>query len=203
MNFWDQNFSIAGYKYGIEPNVFLTQQAYRLKPQGQVLVPGDGEGRNGVWLAQQGYEVTAMDGSVVGLQKAQALAQERGVEITTVLGDLADWTPARQAFDAVVLAYVHLPPAIRAGAHQRLAAALRPGGWLMLEAFHPLQLPNSSGGPKDIAMLYSVELLRADFGDLVDEVEAWEGETPLAEGSGHQGVAQVTRWVGRRRGSAV
>ena len=198
MNFWDQNFSIPGYKYGTEPNAFLTQQACRLAPNSQVLVPGDGEGRNGVWLARQGHRVTAMDGSAVGLQKAQALAKQHGVEITTVVGDLADWVPAPGAFDAVVLTYVHLPAAIRAGAHRRIARALRPGGWLILEAFHPLQLRHSSGGPKDPAMLYALDTVRADFAELLEEVEAWEGECELAEGSGHQGTAHVTRWVGRR-----
>jgi SAM-dependent methyltransferase len=198
MNFWDQNFSVAGFKYGTEPNAFLVQQAHRLPAGADVLVPGDGEGRNGVWLAQQGHHVTAMDGSSVGLEKARALAQERGVTIGTVLGDLADWVPIPGAFDAVVLTYVHLPPAIRQGAHRHLARGLRPGGWLVLECFHPLQLANSSGGPKDAAMLYSASLLREDFADSLDEVEAWEGAVELAEGGGHQGQAHVTRWVGRR-----
>ena len=198
-NFWDKNFSVAGYKYGTEPNAFLTQQAHRFLPSGRVLVPGDGEGRNGVWLAQQGHHVTAMDGSAVGLEKARALASERGVNIETLLGDLADWTPEAEAFDALVLTYVHLPPALRQNVHRRLVRALRPGGWLVLEAFHPLQLSHSSGGPKDSVMLYTVERLREDLGGLMEEVEAWSGECELAEGGGHQGLAHVTRWVGKRR----
>jgi SAM-dependent methyltransferase len=199
MNFWDQNFSIAGFKYGTAPNAFLVDQAHRLQPGSDVLVPGDGEGRNGVWLAQQGHRVTAMDGSSVGLLKAQALAAERGVSITTQLGDLTDWTPAPASFDAVVLTFVHLPPAIRAGVHRRLAAGLRPGGLLILEAFHPQQLQHRSGGPKDATMLYAPELLRQDF-DGMDEIQAWAGETTLDEGPGHQGQAHVTRWIGRRPG---
>ena len=199
-HFWDQNFSAAGFKYGTNPNAFLEQQANRLPAAADVLVPGDGEGRNGVWLAQQGHHVTAMDGSSVGLDKAQALARERGVTITTVLGDLADWAPAPGAFDAVVLIYVHLPPAIRERAHRRLAAGLRPGGWLLLECFHPEQLPRTSGGPKDVAMLYTPELLTADFAGLLEPVMAWDGEAPLSEGPGHQGLARVTRWVGRMPG---
>ena len=199
MNFWDHNFSGTGYKYGTAPNAFLVWQAQRLAPASDVLVPGDGEGRNGVWLAQQGHRVTAMDGSTVGLQKTQALAAERGVDITTVHGDLADWAPAPASFDAVVLTFVHLPPAIRAGAHRRLAAGLRPGGLLLLEAFHPLQLQHSSGGPKDETMLYTPEQLRADFGDALVERMAWQGEVTLDEGPGHQGKAYVTRFVGQAR----
>ena len=114
MNFWDQNFSIAGYKYGTAPNVFLVEQAHRLPSASDVLAPGDGEGRNSVWLAQQGHRVTAMDFSAVGLQKAQLLAVKRGVPLLTVLEDLADWTPAPASVDAVVLTFVHLPVAIRA-----------------------------------------------------------------------------------------
>lgn len=197
MNFWDQNFSIAGYKYGTAPNAFLVEQAHRLPSASDVLVPGDGEGRNSVWLAQQGHRVTAMDSSAVGLQKARALAVERGVPLLTVLEDLADWTPAPASVDAVVLTFVHLPVAIRASAHQRLALALRPGGWMLLEAFHPLQLAHTSGGPKASEMLYTLDLLRADFAGLLTEVLGWEGEVMLDEGPGHQGLAHVTRWLGQ------
>lgn len=195
--FWDQNFAVAGFKYGTAPNAFLVDQAHRFVAEADVLVPGDGEGRNSVWLAQQGHRLTAMDASAVGLQKANALAAERGVALQTVLGDLADWAPAAASFDAVVLTYVHLPPAIRQQAHRRLAAGLRPGGWLILESFHPAQLAHSSGGPKDAAMLYTPAMLSADFAGLLEETMAWEGETLLSEGPGHQGLAHVTRWTGR------
>lgn len=197
MNFWDQNFSVSGYKYGTAPNAFLVEQAHRLSPRSEVLVPGDGEGRNSVWLAQQGHRATAMDSSSVGLQKAQALALQRGVALQTVLADLSDWTPAPASVDTVVLTFVHLPPTIRAGAHQRLAQALKPGGWLLLEAFHPLQLGHTSGGPKVPEMLYTLAMLRADFAGQLTEVLAWDGEVTLDEGPGHQGLAHVTRWLGQ------
>ena len=200
MNFWDQRFAEPGYKYGTEPNAFLREQATRLPAAADVLVPGDGEGRNGVWLARQGHRVTAVDSSAVGLDKARALAAREGVALATTLADLADWTPATAAFDAVVLVYTHLPSAIRAGAHRRLAQGLKPGGWLLLEAFHPAQLAHASGGPKDPDMLYTPELLSADFAGLLSPVLAWHGETTLSEGRGHQGLAHVTRWVGQRAG---
>ena len=113
------------------------EQAVRLTAPADVLVPGDGEGRNGVWLARQGHRVTAVDSSAVGLQKARDLAATLGVTVTTVLADLGDWSPAPASVDAVVLVYTHLPDAIRRSAHQRLASSLRPGGWLLCSTFGP------------------------------------------------------------------
>ena len=196
--FWDQRYAEPGYKYGTAPNAFLQQQAALLAPRSRVLVPGDGEGRNSVWLAQQGHQVLAMDSSAVGLAKAQALAAERGVALQTLHADLADWLPAPGSADAVVLVFVHLPPALRRRAHQHLADALAPGGWLLLECFHPGQLGRPSGGPKDLAMLADLATLRADFAGRLDEVQAWEGKVVLDEGPGHQGPGLVTRWWGRR-----
>ena len=198
MNFWDQRFAEPGYKYGTEPNAFLSEQAKRLPVGSQVLVPGDGEGRNGVWLAQQGHVVTSVDNSAVGLQKARDLANSRGVMLATERVDLADWQVPAASFDAVVLIYTHLPGTFRQSAHRRLALGLKPGGWMMLEAFHPAQLAHSSGGPKDPDMLYTPEQLSADFDGLVMPELAWQGEVKLAEGPGHQGQAHVTRWVGVR-----
>lgn len=197
MNFWDQRFAEPGYKYGTEPNTFVQQEATRLAPGSRVLVPGDGEGRNGVWLAQQGHPVTSVDNSAVGLQKAQALAAQRGVTLTTLWVDLADWSPEPNSFDAVVLVFTHLPPSIRAAAHQRLALGLRPGGVLLQEAFHPDQLNHHSGGPKDLSMLYTPAMLDEDFAGLLSPVLSWHGEVLLSEGPGHQGLACVTRWIGQ------
>ena len=90
-----------------------------------------------------------------------------------------------------------MPPALRAPVHRKLVQALRPGGLLILEAFHPDQLPLSSGGPKDVAMLYTLAMLRADFADMT-ELLAEETDAVLDEGSGHQGPAKVTRWIGQR-----
>ncbi|MFM1817474.1 MAG: hypothetical protein RL364_334 [Pseudomonadota bacterium] len=197
MNFWDQNFSAPGYKYGLNPNAFLRDQIPQLQVPSDVLVPGDGEGRNSVWLAQQGYRVKAMDSSSVGLSKAQALSTERGVHIDTVHADLADWSPNPSSADALVLIFLHLPPTLRASAHKRLMTALRPRGLLIIEAFHPQQLTYNSGGPKDSTMLYTLNMLRQDFAGLHERL-AYEGHTVLDEGLGHQGSAYVTRWVAQR-----
>jgi SAM-dependent methyltransferase len=203
MTFWDQQFAPAEFKYGTQANQFLRQQAAQLAPGGVVLLPGDGEGRNSVWLAEQGFQVTAMDSSRVGLDKAQRLAQQKGVAIEVVHADLADWVPAPASVDAVVLTFVHLPETLRASVHQRLVAALRPGGLFILEAFHPRQLGFNSGGPKMESMLYPLHTLRADLQAAMEhdlkEVLAWEGEDQLSEGPGHQGPAYLTRFVAQRR----
>lgn len=198
MNFWDQRFSEPGFKYGTEPNAFLRECAPRLTPASQILVPGDGEGRNGVWLAEQGHAVTSVDSSGVGLGKAAGLAAQRGVALTTLQVDLVDWAPTPASFDAVVLIYTHLPDTFRQRAHQALAHGLKPGGWLILEAFHPAQLAHTSGGPKDMDMLYTPTQLTADFAGLLSTDLAWHGEITLSEGPGHQGLAHVTRWLGQR-----
>jgi SAM-dependent methyltransferase len=199
-NPWDQRFSEPGYKYGTQANAFLRQCANRLAPNSVVLVPGDGEGRNGVWLGAQGHTVTSVDNSAVGLQKTRELADSQGVTLTTQWADLAEWSPPVSSVDAVVLIYVHLPVSIRLQAHRALAASLRPGGWLILEAFHPTQLVHSSGGPKVPDMLVTPELLDADFAGMLQPVISWHGETTLDEGPGHQGLAHVTRWLGQRAG---
>lgn len=196
--FWDQRYAEPGYKYGVEPNAFLVEQAHRLVPGGCVLLPGDGEGRNSVWLALLGHNVLAVDSSAVGLEKARRLAAERGAQIGTLQADLADWVPAPASADAVVMTFVHLPSSIRRTVHRRLAEALAPGGWMIIEAFDRTQLGRRSGGPKDADMLYPLELLREDFAGLLDEAFAWAGETMLDEGPGHRGAALVVRYVGQR-----
>ena len=198
MTFWDQAYDTPQYKYGTAPNAFVRAQSALLAPGSRVLVPGDGEGRNGVWLAVQGHEVLSVDSSSVGLAKARALAQKSGVPLATEQADLAEWTPAPASFDAVVLTYVHLPPAIRTRVHRRLAGALRPGGWLILEAFTRKQLAYGSGGPKDGGMLYSLDALCEDFSGLLREERASEGVLKLDEGPGHQGPAHVLRWLGQK-----
>jgi len=193
---WDERFTGDGYVYGTAPNAWLEAKASLLVRGSRILSLGEGEGRNAVWLAAQGHRVTAMDGSSVGLEKARRLAATRGVELMTVVADLADYQPEAGAYDALVLIFVHLPPPLRAEVHARAQAALRPGGLLILEAFTPRQLAFSSGGPKDAALLYERDVIRRDFPWL-----AWdplrEEEIDLDEGPLHQGRAAVLRGLGR------
>lgn len=200
MNFWDKQYSaVEGYKYGTRPNAFLMAEAHRLPAHAHVLVPGDGEGRNGAWLASQGHEVLTVDISEVGVARARALAANLGVRIDTLVADLKAWAPPTGTFDAVVLTYLHMPPTMRTEVHRKVATALRSGGLLLLEAFHPRQLGRSSGGPKELELLYTLEDVRSDFNGALDEELGEELEVLLDEGPGHQGMAAVTRYRGRAR----
>lgn len=193
---WDEEFAKPGYRYGTEPNGFLVEMAGRLPRGARVIAAGDGEGRNGVWLAAQGHHVLALDSSSVGLAKARALAEERGVAIDTAVVDLSTYAPEPASADAVVLIYVHMPPAIRRAAHRNLVRALKPGGLIILEAFHHDQLGRTSGGPKDASMLFDLALLAGDFGPDISAVLSFEGEIDLDEGRGHIGSGAVVRFVG-------
>lgn len=201
MNMWDERYATPEHVYGTAPNAWLAEQGARLPAGSRILSLGEGEGRNGVWLAERGHRVEAVDGSAVGLSKARRLAQARGVSLATTVADLADYRPEAGAYQAVVLIYVHLPPALRATVHARAEAALAPGGALILEAYTPRQLAHASGGPKDPAMLYEPATLRADFPGLAWEVLR-EASLDLDEGPLHRGLAAVVRGLGRRPGPA-
>ena len=194
---WDARYGTGSWLFGQEPNRYLESLSPRLRPGMTALCLGDGEGRNGVWLAAQGHEVLSVDASAVGLDKARTLARQQGVALQTLQADLDTWTPEPASCDAVVLTYVHLPAQARPAIHRRLARALRPGGWLLLEAFHPGQLAFTSGGPKDVDMLYTLAALRQDFAGLLREELGAEVLANLDEGPGHQGPAQVVRWLGQ------
>jgi 2-polyprenyl-3-methyl-5-hydroxy-6-metoxy-1,4-benzoquinol methylase len=197
MSMWDERYAAVDLAYGAEPNRWLAEQAGKIRPGGRVLSLGEGEGRNAVWLAARGFRVDAVDGSRVGLEKAQRLAAARGVTISTSVADLASFRPEEAAYDAVVAIWVHLPPPVRAVAHAAAQAALVRGGLLVVEAFTEKQLALSSGGPKQRDMLYGPDLLRGDFPRIAWEVLE-EAEVVLDEGPFHQGKAAVVRGVGRR-----
>ncbi|WP_298218058.1 class I SAM-dependent methyltransferase [Halothiobacillus sp.] len=197
--FWNQKYARDDYFYGEQPNDFLRSQVFRLSPGARVLVVGDGEGRNGVWLAEQGFTVTTVDASRVGCEKSAALASDRGVSLTTLCADLLTWDWPVATFDAVVSVFLHFSPDERKVAHERMQAALVPGGWLIIEQFHPNQLNGyTSGGPKAVEMLTTMSDLADDF----SAIEWWllaEGTTRLEEGSGHSGLGYVSHGVGRRQ----
>lgn len=194
---WDQRFAADHYVYGTEPNAYLRSQSWRLPKAGAALSVADGEGRNGVFLAQAGLEVLAVDSSQVGLDKAQDLARSRDVCLRTLTTDLGEWGWRRDAFDVVVSIYAHFPPVLRRQINRHIVDSLRPGGLIILEAFHKDQVPLTSGGPKDPDMLYDLAMIEQDFAGL-ETLERLSGIVRLDEGPLHQGEARVVRYVGRR-----
>jgi SAM-dependent methyltransferase len=198
--FWDDRYGAAvGYLYGTEPSDFLAERYSALRPGGEVLCLADGEGRNGVFLATQGMKVTGVDSSAVGLEKAERLAAERGVSLSTVVADLATWELGDARWDSVVSIWAHLPAPIRSTLHPRIARALRPGGILLLEHYHPRQLGYGTGGPPDPTMMLTLDELDAAFPEWI-RLHTFEGERIVVEGSGHGGKSFVTQAILKKPG---
>lgn len=196
--FWDGVFGGSrDHVYGTEPNAFLRSQASRLPKRGRALSVADGEGRNGVWLAEQGLSVTTVDLSAVGIDKARRLAAARGVALDARHGDVLERPWGDERFDLVASIFLHSPPPVRPRLHGILAEALVPGGLLVLEAFHRRQLGRGSGGPPSAELLFTADLLRHDFAGLTI-LELAEAEIELDEGAKHRGPAEVVRLVARR-----
>lgn len=197
-NPWDQRYAKAGYHYGLAPNEFLAAHVNDLPAGGKLVSLGEGEGRNGVFLAQQGFEVTGVDGSAVGLAKAQALAKERGVTIATIHADLRTFDCGDARWDAIISIWAHLPAELRRELHARLARAVKPGGVILFEHYHPKQVGYGTGGPPDPSWMLTVDELRRDFPGF-EVLHAFEGERMVDESEVHRGTSVVTQFIARRR----
>ncbi len=193
---WDKRYSGESYAYGTEPNDFLRAQVGRL-PAGKTLCLGEGEGRNGVFLAGLGHEITALDGSAAGLAKAQQLAAQRGVKIKTVHADLVNYELAANGWDVIVSIFCHLPAALRIKVHGQVAQSLRAGGVFILEAFTPRQLEFGTGGPPAAEMMMDLATLRHELAGLEFDV-ARETVRDIHEGAFHNGPSAVVQLVARK-----
>ena len=191
---WDARYGEMPGMFGTQPNVFLREQAHRLRPGVAALALGDGEGRNGVWLAEQGLAVTALDWSATGMAQAAALGAERGVALDCVVADASSWDWPESAYDVVAWIFVHLPPADRAAVAAGIRRALRPGGLLILECFSPAQEGRRSGGPREPALLFTRGVVEECFAGF-EVLALLEGAVLLDEGPKHQGLAEVVRAV--------
>jgi SAM-dependent methyltransferase len=196
--FWDERYRGEAFAFGTAPNAFLVSQACYLKPGLSVLVPGDGEGRNGVWLAKLGLSVHTADVSPLGVAKARALAKEQGAAIDAEIADLLVWEWPRGLYDLAVVIYVHFFDGDRPRMHRAMLDALKPGGILIFEAFRIEQMEfqklNHSGGPRTADMLCSRAKLEADFAGATFLLLE-EAEVDLDEGPRHNGRAAVIRAV--------
>jgi SAM-dependent methyltransferase len=189
--FWNERYAQEEFIYGTEPNEFL-RETLALLPTGKIILPCDGEGRNAVFAAKLGWEVNAFDFSLSAKEKATALAKREKVNPVFDVADILEKDFKEDSADVVALIYAHFPADVRKIAHQKAVKWLKPGGKLIVEAFNPQQIDNSSGGPKNIEMLYTEEMLREDFKDLKIE-NLISLETNLAEGEFHKGKADIIR----------
>ncbi len=193
IRFWEQRYENTAYTYGTKPNHYFQQQLDALEKPGRLLLLAEGEGRNAVYAATQGWQVTAIDFSANARKKALALAQEMGVNFEYLLADIQQFDiSALGNWDAIGLIYAHFPPDWRVSVHQKCADALAPGGHIILEAFNPKQLNRLSGGPKNLDWLYTQNMLLQDFESL-EPVMCLESTLFLQEGAGHEGFGEVVR----------
>jgi len=196
---WDGRFERADYIFGTAPNVFLAAQAHRLHAGQRALCVADGEGRNSVWLAQQGLAVAAFDISPVGVDKARALAARAGVAVEFTAAGVEDYAWPLSAFDVVAAIFIQFaPPAQRAWLFERMLASLAPGGLLLLQGYTPRQSLYRTGGPGRDDHLYTPELLRAAFA-AHEIVELREHDDVLAEGTQHAGMSALIDCVVHKR----
>lgn len=193
---WDERYSDPDYVYGTEPNDYLVSVVDHI-PRGRVLCLCEGEGRNAVYLAQQGCEVTAVDASSVGLGKAQQLAAERGVDIQTFVSDLEHFQIGVDAWDAIVSIFCHVPPDLRARLHHQCIEGLKPGGVLVLEAYTPRQLEYGTGGPPVAELTMRLEALQREL-DGLELIHAAELDREIVEGKYHTGKGAVVQIVARK-----
>lgn len=196
---WNRRFEREGYLFGTEPNVWLREHASVWRPGQRVLCVADGEGRNSVWLAQQGLGVDAFDLSPTGVDKACGLARERGVQVNFTVSDVDGYAWPEGAYDGVAAIFVQFAdPAMRARMFAKIERALKPGGVLVLQGYTPRQLEYKTGGPPHAEHMYTQPLLREAFADL-DITELREYEAQVNEGTGHHGRSALIGLVAKKR----
>ncbi|MFC3532443.1 class I SAM-dependent methyltransferase [Vogesella facilis] len=198
-DFWNQRFTQPESAYGEAPNDFLRQQAALLAPGSRVLSLGEGEGRNAVYLAGLGHQLTAVDASWAGLARLLQRAGSAELAITATLADLEHYDLGEAQWDAIVSVFCHLPGPLRQRVLAGAVRALKPGGLLLMEGYTPRQLAYSTGGPKDADMLLEPALVRAELAGL-DLLRCAEIEREVVEGRLHTGRAAVLQVVGRKPG---
>ena len=187
---WETRFRAPGYAFGKEPNAFLKAQAPLLRGRKTALSVADGEGRNGVWLAEQGLDVLTIDFSPAALEKAKTLAAERGVALRTEVADVTKWHWPSAAFDVIAAIFIFVEPNERDALFTNLKSALAPGGLLLMQGYRPKQLEYHTGGPPTAARMYTREILQAGFGDMAKLVIR-EHDSEISEGSSHVGMSAL------------
>jgi cyclopropane fatty-acyl-phospholipid synthase-like methyltransferase len=194
---WNERYATAEYIFGEAPNRFLESQAARLTPGQKALAVADGEGRNGVWLAQRGLDVVSIDFSPVAQEKLTRLAARAGVTVEAHCADLLSWDWGEARFDVIVAIFIQFGPAERARFFARLKAALKPGGLVILEAYTPKQLDYRTGGPPQLDHLYTADMMRDLFAGY-DILHLAEHDAVMSEGRRHSGMSALLDLVARK-----
>lgn len=201
---WDERYASEAAFFGEAPNPYLVSSIEQCcpgseEPRPRALCLGEGEGRDALFLARRGFQVTAVDGSRVGLAKLATRAEREGLSVEIICAELGDYDPEPGAYDLTTAFYCHLPPALRRATHAQGALALRRGGLFVLEGFSPRQreLGLTSGGPHDATLLFEPAVLAEDFaGGPVEVLELRELALNLELGR-HRGEARIVRLLGR------
>ena len=197
-DFWNERYATDAYIFGTAPNVVLASQKALVRPGMRALAVADGEGRNGVWLAEQGASVHAIDVSPLALEKAQRLAAARGVILEAERADVLNWQWPEAAYDLVAAIFIQFaPPPERDRIIAGIRRTLRPGGVLILQGYTPKQVEYGTGGPPNPANMYTADLLRQWFGDW-DIVHLAEHESFISEGTHHHGMSALIDLVARK-----
>ena len=192
-DFWNQRYQEENFAYGKAANDFL--QSNEFKTGSKILCLAEGEGRNGVYLAKMGHQITCIDYSESGIQKMQRLAEENNVQLETICADLAEVILEPNTWDGIVLIFGHFPEELRKYVHKQVYSALKPGGKLVMEAYHKNQLNFKTGGPMSDKLLYSEEELRSDF-DAFTSIQIEMVERDVTEGQYHFGKSSVIQVIG-------
>ena len=195
---WEQRYGGESYIYGTAPNDFLRANARSL-PSGPTLCLAEGEGRNAVFLAESGRDVHSVDLTKAGVVKTLRLAEQRGVVVHAVVGDLADYDLGEGRWSAVVSIFAHMPPSVRRDLHRRVVTSLTPGGCFLLEAYTPAQVGRGTGGPASVDLTMTLEALQEELSGL-EFIHAVELEREVIEGSGHTGHGSVVQVIARKPG---
>jgi 2-polyprenyl-3-methyl-5-hydroxy-6-metoxy-1,4-benzoquinol methylase len=195
---WNERYSEPGFVFGTQPNAYLADKRVLIEPGKTALAVADGEGRNSVWLAQQGLNVDAFDVSPVGVAKARQLAQQAAVTVNYHVSSCDDWDWRPAAYDYVVAIFVQFAdPEMRRRLFTNMITALKPGGFLILQGYTPKQLEYNTGGPGLPEHLYTEEMLKSAFADLrLIDMQVYEAE--LDEGTRHRGMSALIGMVGRK-----
>ena len=200
---WNSRYSVNEYVYGEEPNEYFKYAIDTFLPSGKILLPAEGEGRNAVYAAQKGIEAVAFDQSAEGKNKAEKLAERAGVKIDYQVGEFPNLPLMEEKFDAAALIYAHFAPQLRSEYHRLIGELINSGGFIIVEGFSTQHTeyqninPNI-GGPRNVEMLYTKEMILSDFPDF-EPIELIETEIELSEGSGHNGIGKVIRFIGRKK----